>query len=490
MGMTPQSLAALIPPDFTLGVATAAFQIEGAVAEDGRGPSGWDAFSQQEGHIVNGDRADIACDHYHRMPEDVELLHALGVDSYRFSLSWPRIQPDGRGQVNQAGIDFYDRLLDQLLERGISPMCTLYHWDTPLPLEQAGGWLNRDTAYRLADFAGLAAEAFGDRVHRWVTINEPTTVALNGYALGIHAPGYPGLFEALPAAHHMILAHGLSIQALRSANVPGELGITNVYSPVVSARGGFANDLMVELFDILHNAMFSDPVLLGRYSDFNPLLTPFLHYLTDVSPEDLAIMSQPLDFYGLNYYFPTRIAPGSGPNTGPDAIPEGVPEHMLEDSPDLPFHITGWPQYDRTAFGWPIAPEYLAVALTEMANRYPGLPPVFITEGGASFPDVVVQDALTLEPHVADVNRISYLGDHLAAALNATAPGGPAESIDLRGYYVWTLMDNFEWAAGYSQRFGLVYVDFETQQRIPKSSYNWLQEITSLRAADTSSLRR
>ncbi|EMY35317.1 beta-galactosidase [Arthrobacter crystallopoietes BAB-32] len=480
----------MIPADFTLGVATAAFQIEGAVAEDGRGPSGWDAFAAQPARIVNGDNADVACDHYHRMADDVQLIHALGVDSYRFSLSWPRIQPDGRGGTNPAGIAFYDRLLDELLSRGISPMCTLYHWDTPLPLEQAGGWLNRETAYRLADFAAIAAELFGDRVQRWVTINEPTTVTLNGYGLGIHAPGHPGLFDAVPAGHHMVLAHGLSMQALRAAGVPGDIGITNVYSPVVAARGGFVNDLLVELFDVLHNGMFSDPVLLGRYSEFNPLLMPFLHYLTEVSDEDLAIMSQPLDFYGLNYYFPTRIAPGPGPNTGPDALPEGLPDHMLEDSPELPFHITGWAQYDRTAFGWPVAPEYLGIALAEMAARYPQLPPVFITEGGASFPDVVVQDALTGEPHVADIQRINYLGDHLAAALAATAPGGAAESVDLRGYYVWTLMDNFEWAAGYSQRFGLVYVDFETQQRIPKSSYSWLQAITSLRGADTSAVRR
>ncbi|GLB67472.1 GH1 family beta-glucosidase [Arthrobacter mangrovi] len=486
MGISPESLAAMIPPDFTLGVATAAFQIEGAPAEDGRGPSGWDAFAAEPGRIVNGDTADVACDHYHRMVDDVGLIEALGVDSYRFSLSWPRIQPDGRGAANPAGIGFYDRLLDELLERGISPMCTLYHWDTPLPLEGAGGWLNRETAYRLADFAEIAASAFGDRVHRWVTVNEPTTVALNGYGLGIHAPGHPGLFDAVPAAHHLVLAHGLSLQALRGANVAGEIGITNVYSPVVAAREGFINARLVELFDVLHNGMFSDPVLLGRYPDVNPLLMPFLHYLTDVSGEDLAIMSQPLDFYGLNYYFPTRIAPGPGPSTGPDAVPEGLPDHKLEDTADLPFHITGWAQYERTGFGWPVAPDYLAVALTEMARRYPGLPPVFITEGGASFQDVVVRDALTGEPSIADVQRINYLADHLASAIGATSRGGPAEAIDLRGYYVWTLMDNFEWAAGYSQRFGLVYVDFETQQRIPKSSYRWLQDVVSLRAEDLS----
>ncbi|MFD1212867.1 GH1 family beta-glucosidase [Arthrobacter sp. GCM10027362] len=483
MGISAESLAAKLPADFVLGVATAAFQIEGAVAEDGRGPSGWDAFSHQPGRIVDGSNADVACDHYHRMYEDVELIHALGADSYRFSLSWPRIQPDGRGQVNRKGLDFYDRLLDQLLERGISPMCTIYHWDTPLPLEQAGGWLNRETAYRLADFAAIAAEAFGDRVHRWVTINEPTTVTLNGYGLGLHAPGIPHLFECLPAAHHLLLGHGLSVQALRAANVPGEVGITNVYSPVVPATGSFGNELVVQLYDILFNAMFSDPVLLGRYPQFNPLLAPFLAYFHAIPPEDIALMNLPLDFYGMNYYFPSRIAPGPGPLTGPHARPEGVPEEFLDDPQDLPFHMTGWPGYDRTGFGWPVAPQYLGVALAEMARRYPALPPLYITEGGASFTDVVVEDALTGEPEVPDVKRVDYLGDHINAALEATAPGGPAEGIDLRGYYVWTLMDNFEWAAGFSQRFGLVYVDFAAQKRIPKLSYKWLQSVTSLRSA-------
>ncbi|MGM0928654.1 MAG: GH1 family beta-glucosidase [Actinomycetota bacterium] len=481
MSLGTDHLAALIPSDFTLGVATAAFQIEGAVAEDGRGPSGWDAFTYEPGRIAGGATADTACDHYHRMPLDVGLLAELGVDSYRFSLSWPRIQPGGQGPVNQRGIDFYDRLLDELLARGISPMCTLYHWDTPLPLEHAGGWLNRDTAYRLADFAAIAAERFGDRVDRWVTINEPTTVTLNGYGLGVHAPGQAGLFDALPAAHHLILAHGLSLSALRAGGISGEAGITNVYSPVVGAKDGLAHDVLVELFDVLHNRMFSDPVLLGRYPSISPVLKPFLQYLREIPDEDLAVMSQPLDFYGLNYYFPTRIGLGPGPSTGPDAVPDGLPEPLMQQGSDLPFHLAGWPGYARTEFGWPVAPDYLPVALAQMAERYPDLPPVYITEGGASFKDVVVPDALTNEPSVADVRRVDYLARHLEAALTATAPNGPAAGIDLRGYYVWTLMDNFEWAAGYSQRFGLVYVDFATQQRIRKSSFHWLKDLAARR---------
>ncbi|MCG2621575.1 family 1 glycosylhydrolase [Arthrobacter sp. I2-34] len=489
MRIDAETLAGKLPGNFTLGVATAAFQIEGAVSADGRGPSGWDAFTHMPGRIVDGSDADVACDHYYRMDEDVQLIQGLGVDSYRFSLSWPRIQPAGKGPVNRKGLDFYDRLLDRLLERGISPMCTIYHWDTPLPLERQGGWLNRETAYRLGDFAAIAADAFGDRVHRWVTINEPATVTLNGYALGLHAPGVPQLLDCLPAAHHLLLGHGLSVQALRAATVPGEVGIANVYSPVVAATDGLANELMVQFYDIVFNAMFSDPVLLGSYPRAHPLLSPFLAYFRTVPAEDLALMHLPLDFYGLNYYFPSRIAPGPGPLTGPQARPEGVPEAFLQDGQQLPFHLAGWPGYDRTGFGWPIAPDYLAEALTQLARRYPDLPPVHITEGGASFPDVVVEDVPTGGPVVADVQRVAYLGAHLDAALDATAPGGPAAGIDLRGYYVWTLLDNFEWAAGYSQRFGLVYVDFDTQQRIPKTSYRWLQSLAADRPSRSTAPR-
>lgn len=471
MPLTPEELAALLPEDFTLGVATAAFQIEGAVDTDGRGPSGWDRFSHEPGRIEDGSTADVACDHYHRMPEDVDLIAELGADTYRFSLAWPRIQPDGRGELNRAGVDFYDRLLDRLLERGITPMATLYHWDTPLPLELDGGWLNRETAERFADYAARAGELFGDRVHQWVTVNEPATVTLMGYGLGLHNPGQSLLFDALPAAHHLLLGHGLAVQALRASGQAHRVGITNVYSPVVPAKDGLKHALFTELFDVLHNRMFSDPVLLGKYPDVNLLLASKFSYFRKVSDDDLALISQPLDFYGLNYYMPSRIAEGPGPEDLPDGVAES----------DVPFHMTTWPQYDQTGFGWPVAPDYLAVALHEMADRYPGMPPVYITEGGASFEDVVVADAVTGEAHVPDVRRVDYLSSHLEAALTATGPGGPAEGIDLRGYIVWTLMDNFEWAAGYSQRFGLVHVDFDTQVRTPKSSYRWLQEVNRLR---------
>jgi len=461
-------LAGRIPPSFTLGVAAAAFQIEGSLRADGRGPSGWDAFAEKPGAIVAGDSPAVACDHYNRLPQDIALLQDLGVDSYRFSLSWPRIQPDGRGSFNAEGLDFYDRLIDSLLAAGISPMATLYHWDTPLPLEHSGGWLNRDTAARFADYAAVAAERFGDRVAQWVTLNEPLSVTLNGYALGVHAPGRALLFDALPAIHHQLLAHGLGVQALRAAGVAGGVGITNLHAPVRPASGKPGDRLVAHMYDLLMNRMYADPVLLGRYPRLPVYARPWLRSLGKVSDADLRTIHQPLDFYGLNYYFPVRVALGRGPAAPPD-LPAAVAR--------MPFHDVGYPEYKSTGFGWPVAPQHLGILLQEFRDRYgASLPPVFITEGGASFPE---PDSVT--GTLQDAERVRYLADHLGAALAAVAPGGPAEGVDLRGYYVWTLMDNFEWAAGYSQRFGLVHVDFATQERTPKQSYLWYQALARAR---------
>ncbi len=468
--LSPQALAALLPPDFTMGVATAAFQIEGGVRDGGRGPSGWDDFTRQRGRILNADNADVSCDHYHRFAEDIALLRDLGVDSYRLSLGWPRVQPGGSGPANPAGLAFYDRLLDQLLAAGIKPMVTLYHWDTPLPLELAGGWLVRATAERFGDFAALAGAALGDRVDKWITVNEPSSVTLNGYGLGVHAPGRALLFDGLPAAHHQLLGHGLAVQALRSTGVTGGIGITNVHTPVVPAAvDNSADQLFAELFDLLHNRIFADPVLLGCYPDVPEFLAPIFEQLLTMPAGDLATIRQPLDFYGLNYYAPTRIAAGQGT----DSTPDGSADPMA----DLPFRLESWPEYPQTAFGWPVAPDYFCTALEQMARRYGAdLPPVYITENGASFPD-----ELTSGGRIEDSRRIDYLGAHLAAAVAAVHPGGPAEGLDLRGYYIWSLLDNFEWAAGYSQRFGLVHVDFETLVRTPKDSYYWLQELIRAR---------
>lgn len=466
-----QALAARLSPNFTLGVASAAFQIEGALSAGGRGPSGWDAFSEKPGSILDGHSPAVACDHYNRAPEDIELMRTLGVDSYRFSLSWPRIQPDGTGPFNEEGLDFYDRLIDQLLEAGISPMATLYHWDTPLPLEHRGGWMNRSTAERFAEYCAAAGKRFGDRVAQWVTLNEPVSVTLNGYALGVHAPGHGLLFDALPSVHHQLLGHGLAVQALRAAGVTGTVGVTNLHAPVRPASRSITDRLLARVFDLMLNRIYADPILLGRYPKPPLVARPWFRSLGRISDADLVDIHQPLDFYGVNYYYPVKVATGRG--TG--ASPAGNADAMLK----MPFHLADFPEYGTTGFGWPVAPDHLGVLLRELKDRYAGsLPPLYITESGASFPE---PEHVT--GPIPDAERISYLAAHLHHALEATAPGGIAEDVDLLGYYVWTLMDNFEWAAGYSQRFGLVHVDFKTLKRTPKESYYWYQALARARRA-------
>ncbi|MCA4132846.1 GH1 family beta-glucosidase [Arthrobacter sp. M4] len=466
-----EDLAQRLRPGFVLGVAAAAFQIEGAVAADGKGPSTWDAFAEQPGSIVGGDSPAIACDHYNRSDEDVALLRELGVDSYRFSLSWPRIQPDGRGSINQRGLDFYDRLIDKLLAAGISPMVTLFHWDTPLPLERDGGWLARSTAERFASYVAAVAARFGDRVAQWVTLNEPVSVALQGYGLGVHAPGRKLLFGALPAAHHQLLGHGLAVQALRAAGVVGKVGVSNMHSPVRPASNTLLDRIMARAFDVLINRIYADPILLGRYPNPPIQVRPWFRALRRVPAADLRTINQPLDFYGVNYYYPVRVAAGVGPG--------GTPEGNAAAQARLPFHLKDFPEYETTGFGWPVAPEHLGILLREIKDRYgKALPPVYITESGASFPEPG-----HVSGPVRDVRRIRYLAEHLGHALKATGPGGLAHDVELLGYYVWTLLDNFEWAAGYSQRFGLVHVDFDTLKRTPKDSYYWYRSLSKARLA-------
>ena len=456
----PAGLASRLPSGFTLGVATSALQIEGGLREGGREESTWDIFMAQPGRIADASDARVAADSYHRSSEDVALMRELGIDAYRFSLAWSRLQPGGSGRLNRAAVTYYDRLLDQLLAQGISPMVTAYHWDTPETLQHKGGWLNRDTAYRFAEFAFHAGEAFGDRVSSWVTINEPATVMLNGYAIGVHAPGATLLFDALPAAHHQLLGHGLAVEALRAASVAGRIGITNVHSPVQPAGDSEDDAYAAQLFDIVHNRVYADPVLLGRYPQIPEPFEHLFGFLREIEPADLKAISAPLDFYGLNYYMPTRVSAGSPTDaTTPDG-PSPVSQR-------LPFTLEPWPEFPVTGFGWPVAPEFLAVTLAEHADRYgDALPPVVITEGGASYPDVVQRDG-----SIDDEARVLYLAEHLAVAF-AGAPG-----VTLRGYFVWSLLDNWEWAAGFSQRFGLVHVDFETQSRVPKRSFRWLQRL-------------
>ncbi|MEU4700177.1 GH1 family beta-glucosidase [Nonomuraea dietziae] len=415
---------------FLWGTATAAYQIEGAADEDGRGASIWDTFARQPGRTRDGHTGDVACDHYHRWPEDLALMSDLGVNAYRFSLSWPRIQPEGSGPVNPKGLDFYDRLVDGLRERGITPLPTLFHWDLPQALEDGGGWLNRDTSHRFADYAATVAERLGDRVSGWITLNEPFVHMVFGYAMGVHAPGHALMLDALPVAHHQLLGHGLAVGALRATGAERVL-ITNNCTPVW-AEDAAAGDA----YDILHNRLFNDPVLLGSYPD----LSAYGVTLDCVREGDLEIISAPLDGLGVNYYNPTRI---------------GAP---TDDS--LPWTDLGITGYPTTAFGWPVVPDGLRELLVGLRARYgDALPPVYVTENGCSYPEL------------DDQARVDFLDGHLTALRAAQDEG-----VDVRGYFVWSLLDNFEWAEGYHQRFGLVHVDFPTGRRTPRASYHWYKD--------------
>ncbi|GAA0486739.1 beta-glucosidase [Paractinoplanes deccanensis] len=424
---------------FLYGVSTASYQIEGAVHEDGRGPSIWDTFSHTPGRIKNGDTGDVACDHYHRWAEDVALLADLGVGAYRFSIAWPRVQPAGAGAVNGAGLDFYERLVDGLLARGIEPVPTLFHWDLPQALEDDGGWLSRETALRFAEYAGHVAARLGDRVHRFITLNEPVVHMAQGYAWGTHAPGRALQLGALPVAHHQLLGHGLAVQALKAAGAR-EVWITNNCTPVWTASEDDADRAAAAVYDGFHNRLFNDPVLLGTYPEF--LLPGLAPHIQD---GDLDTIRTPVDALGVNYYNPTLVGAAS-------------------DGGELPFEVRPIEGYPATAFGWPVVPKGLTELLTGLRDTYgEALPPIYITENGCS-----------TDEGIADTFRIEYLESHLAAARDAIDAG-----VDLRGYFVWSLLDNFEWAEGYAQRFGLVHVDFHSQKRTPRDSYRWLRSVVT-----------
>jgi beta-glucosidase len=436
------------PDGFLWGASTSSYQIEGAAREDGRGTSIWDTFSHLPGRTQGGATGDVACDHYHRWPEDVALLADAGLNAYRFSIAWPRIQPTGSGPAEVRGLDFYDRLVDGLVERGVTPMPTLFHWDLPQPLEDAGGWLNRDTAYRFAEYAELVADRIGDRVASWITLNEPFIHMALGYGLGIHAPGRTLGLDALPVAHHQLLAHGLAAAVLHQRGLI--ILIANNYSPVWTAGDTEADAASAAFYNALHNELFTDPLLLGRYPDV--LAEAARDELGGiVQDEDLKTIAQPLDGLGVNYYNPTRIGHG-----------EPSPENG-----GMPFTVHPIDGYPVTAFGWPIVPDGLRELLVGLRARYgAALPPVYITENGCS-----TEDTPDADGRVHDAARIDYLDGHLRAVYQATAQG-----VDVRGYFTWSLMDNFEWAEGYGQRFGLVRVDFDTLARIPKDSYHWLRD--------------
>jgi beta-glucosidase len=463
-----------LPTGFTVGASTSAFQVEGAARDGGRGESSWDAFTRQPGRILDGQNASVSADHILNLSGDVTLLRELGVDSYGFSFAWPRLQPDGRGALNRAGLAFYDRLLDELLHSNISPMATLSHWDIPLAL--AGGWLNRDTAKRLGDYAHQMGEVFGDRIDAWITLHDPATVTLRGYAMGAHAPGETLGLAALPAAHHQLLGHGLAVQGLRAADVRGRIGLTLAHTPVQSNTDREDDRDAAALYDLLHNRLFADPVLLGRYPDPVGVFENELRYLHEIDPEDLRAIHQPLDFLVAGYAEPSRVAAGV---RAPASASPGTPALPGASRGRLPVQLMDFREHPVTGFGRPNAPEYLPVALAELRDRYAdALPPVYLSLAGAGYPDRA--DA---RGAVTDLARIDYLAEHLVAAVEAVTPGGAAAGVDLRGCLVWSLLDSFEWEAGYTQRTGLVSVDVTdpARPRTPKLSYSWLQRVLDAR---------
>ncbi len=445
-----RDLAGRLPRGFTFGTSTASYQIEGAVAEDGRGPSVWDTFTAEPGRIVDGSSGAVACDHYHRYPEDIELMRLLGAGGYRFSIAWPRIQPTGSGPANEKGLDFYDRLVDGLLAAGIRPMATLFHWDLPQALEDDGGWLNRATIERFADYAAIVGERLGDRVADWVPVNEPNVVTLMGHAVGIHAPGKALMFDALPVGHHLLVAHGRAAIALRAAGAES-VGCANNHAPIWPASDDPADVGAAKLFDALWNGHYLEGMLLGRYSDEMMMLLE-----EHVRDGDFATMRQPLDFYGVNYYNPMRIA-------------------AADESAELPFEFRDVLGYPITDLGWPIVPDALREWLIMFRARLrAAVPPIVITESGCAFSKGPDEHGV-----VDDHERIDYHAAHLTAVAEAVERG-----VDVRGYYAWSLVDNFEWAEGYTQRFGLVHVDYETQARTPKRSFNWYADLVARHRSD------
>ncbi|WP_405013910.1 GH1 family beta-glucosidase [Kitasatospora sp. NBC_01539] len=455
---------AAFPAGFVWGAATAAYQIEGAVAEGGRTPSIWDTFSRIPGKVDNGDTGDTALEHYHRYREDVALMASLGLGAYRFSLAWPRIVPGGRGPVNEIGLDFYDRLVDELLAAGVDPVATLYHWDLPQQLEDEGGWTNRATAERFAEYAAVAAARLGDRVSLWTTLNEPWCSAFLGYGNGIHAPGRTSPVEALTAHHHLLLAHGLGTAALRS-ELPSDaqVALTLNLAAVRTLTDDPADAEAARRIDGLANRIFLDPVFHGRYPA--DVLADTAH-VTDwsfVRDGDLAEISRPIDALGINYYTPTVVAADDPDN--PAVRQDG---HAGDISP--------WPadrgvrflpaEGGRTAMGWPVDADGLYELLIRLRDDLPGVP-LMVTENGAAYDDHPDENG-----EVHDPERIAYLHGHLDAVRRAIADGTP-----VNGYFVWSLLDNFEWAFGYGKRFGIVRVDFEDQRRIPKDSARWYAEV-------------
>ena len=439
----PSGIGGTFPPDFLWGVATSAFQIEGSTGADGRGETVWDRFVRRPWTIVDGSTGDVACDHYRRMPEDVELLRWLRVGAYRFSIAWARVQPTGVGPANEPGLEFYERLVDRLLASGIQPFVTLNHWDLPQALQDVGGWGARATADRFADYAGLVFDRLGDRVAGWITHNEPWCQAFLGHATGHHAPGRCDWSLAYQVAHHLLVGHGLAVQRFRASTATGTVGLALNPQLYVAASDRPADVAARERVSANAIDLFLDPILHGRYPAAHmEWLGP---HAPRVAGDDLAIIRQPIDFLGVNYY-------------NGEAVSHDVEGGLLKARSE-PLSEPGW---GRTEMGWGVAPSGLTTVLTEISARLEGLP-IYLTENGAAFADPPIADG-----SIDDALRLRYLVEHVDAARAAIDAG-----VDLRGTFVWSLMDNFEWAWGYTKRFGLVHVDFETQRRTPKRSAHW-----------------
>jgi beta-glucosidase len=439
------------PENFLWGTATAAYQVEGAATEDGRGPSIWDTFSHTEGKVRHGDTGDIACDQYHRLEEDLDLMSELGMQAYRFSVAWPRIQPEGSGPTNQKGLDYYRRLVDGLRQRSIEPMLTLYHWDLPQALEDRGGWTSRETSERFAEYAGIVYEALSDDVGFWITLNEPWVASWMGYGLGVHAPGHKDSTKALAATHHLLLGHGLAMERMRSAGNENQLGVTLNLHPGHPSRNTEADRGAARRADGQAVRLYLDPLFRGEYPE-----DLFSYYrdlgadLSFVRDGDLQKISVPIDFLGINYYFRNTV------REAPVEEGKSVPFADLGAHPVIP-HAG-----EKTAMGWPVEPDGLEEMLVRIKDEYADVP-IYVTENGRA-----VHDYIDPEGEVDDEERISYLDAHFRAAHEAIERG-----VDLRGYMVWSFLDNFEWAEGYSKRFGIVFVEYGTQRRVPKSSARW-----------------
>jgi len=451
--MSPEFLA--FPEGFLWGVATSSYQIEGSWNEDGKGESVWDRFSHTPGHIVDGSTGDIACDHYHRWAEDIALMKGLGLHAYRFSISWPRVLPAGRGKVNEAGLDFYDRLVDGLLEAGIKPFPTLFHWDLPQALQDEGGWESRATAEAFVEYADVVSRRLGDRVKHWITHNEPWTVMVMGYQQGMHAPGLKDVAASLRVAHHLLLSHGWAVPALRRNSPGAEVGITLIAFPLVPGPANSTVTPVFRRFDGWYNRWFLDPLYGRRYpadvvADYVEAGCLPPDGPAFVEPGDLEAIAAPTDFLGVNYYTPVILRNDVPPRSDTEPIV------LLYHGPDREY----------TDIGMMIYPDGLRYLLSRLHFEYlPGK--IYITENGAAY-----SDGPDGEGRVRDQRRQTFLQDHLAAAHRAIEGGVP-----LAGYFLWSLVDNFEWNFGYAQRFGIVWVDYETQQRILKDSAHWYRQV-------------